>query len=324
MRLLYWTGVVFSLALIALGAACSTPRAVRQLPVVREIVGPTPPTFSMAVMGIKTPQGLGISSDSKRLYVAEGDGDRAVLVIDLQTGEIISRLTPPKTDSGDRKPVSIAVSQEGIIYAVDRLRGVVDTYDPQDNWLGVLADPPGMAGTWRPLAVDVTSDGGVYVTNAGASATMIVIAEYSSIGTFETVFDWDEYNAGSPPSFPAAISTTRNGEMFLADSNNGRVIVMDEDGQAVGIHGVDIGESSLAIPRGSAVDLRGYYYVTDVTGHTVKVWDVSTNPANFLFSFGDAGFADGELLYPNDIVIAPDGTIYVADTGNDRVHIWRY
>src|SRR6266542_2750340 len=39
----------------------------------------------------------------------------------------------------------------------------------------------------------------------------------------------------------------------------------------------------------------------------------------FLFAFGSAGTAAGQFQLPHGLAIAPDGSIYVGDTANNRV-----
>ena len=34
---------------------------------------------------------------------------------------------------------------------------------------------------------------------------------------------------------------------------------------------------------------------------------------------GGQGSTDGRLEYPTDIAVAPDGTVYLVDRGNDRI-----
>ncbi len=296
-------------------------RAVQRLPGIQAITGPIPPVYTASILGVKMPQSVAVAPDGNRLYVAEGDGDRGVRMVDLRTRTLLGSLTPPETTPGDRKPMSVALGRGGIVYVVDRRRSVVDMYDPTGQWLGMLPEPLNSKGLWEPLAVAVNAEGLVYVTNANPGGPALV--EYNGDGRLLTSVGPTGGNP-SPLSFPTGIAMGANGYAFIADSNAGRVVAMDEAGAMVRTYGKTVGLEALALPRGVAIDRRGFMYVTDVTNDDVKVWDISTDPATFLFTFGSSGFADGELLYPNSVAADSNGRIYVADTGNDRVQIWAY
>ena len=56
----------------------------------------------------------------------------------------------------------------------------------------------------------------------------------------------------------------------------------------------------------------------------VKVYDVSGDVPEFLFSFGTSGMGDGQFNYPNDIAFDSTGRLYIADRENNRIQVWSY
>ncbi len=318
------SGLVLALTLVACGSAedLAKNRVVRELPGVEVITGPIPPLYASTILGLRAPQGVGVTADATRLYVAEGDGDRAVKVIDLVSREARESLAPPGTVAATRKPTSIFVGPNGVVYVVDRLRLAVDMYDPDGRWLGMLPDPPLTSGQWEPLGVSLNAEGEVYVVNGAPDGPLV--AEYDANGVFVSTLGTMQDESGSF-SFPAGVATgTVEEQLYIADSNNGRIVAIDAEGRIEDIYGNQGGQDAVALPRGMYIDHRGYCYVTDATGHEVKVWDVSKGKAKYLFSFGQPGIADGEFLYPNAVAVDGEGRVYVADTGNDRVQIWAY
>ena len=68
---------------------------------------------------------------------------------------------------------------------------------------------------------------------------------------------------------------------------------------------------NLLQPRGLAVDAAGRLYVADAGNHRVVVF---ANNGTLLRTIGSAGTGDGQFTTPEDVDVAPDGTIYVLDS----------
>ncbi len=83
-------------------------------------------------------------------------------------------------------------------------------------------------------------------------------------------------------------------------------------------------ESKFSRPSGLAMDKNGTIYVADTGNHCIRC--VEKNGATFLFAGvpGTGGMKDGPctealFLEPEGVAVAADGTVYVADTGNQRI-----
>ncbi|RME44332.1 MAG: hypothetical protein D6796_11925 [Caldilineae bacterium] len=124
---------------------------------------------------------------------------------------------------------------------------------------------------------------------------------------------------------PRAVAVSPQGQVYVADSGNHRIQVFDANGEFLkawgGVEGPGPGE--LTEPWGIAVGDDGRIYVADTWNHRIQVFD---EDGNFLSQFGafadtqgDANAAPGAFWGPRDILIAPDGNLYVADTGNKRI-----
>jgi DNA-binding beta-propeller fold protein YncE len=73
------------------------------------------------------------------------------------------------------------------------------------------------------------------------------------------------------------------------------------------------------MPSDAAVGQNGVLYVLDGVNHRVVAYDAN---GEFRFQFGNRGSKRGQLLFPLGIATAPDGRIYVADSGNHRFQIF--
>ncbi|MFQ5699370.1 MAG: SMP-30/gluconolactonase/LRE family protein [Myxococcota bacterium] len=50
--------------------------------------------------------------------------------------------------------------------------------------------------------------------------------------------------------------------------------------------------------------------------------DPPVAPPKLLSAWGESGHAPGQLFRPTGIAVSPDGSVYVADTGNDRIQVF--
>jgi hypothetical protein len=75
-------------------------------------------------------------------------------------------------------------------------------------------------------------------------------------------------------------------------------------------------------PTGIAIDASGNLYVADSRNNRIRV--LSPDGKTSTLAGGDAGFQDGDAKQarfnaPTGVAVAPDGTVYVADTLNHRI-----
>ncbi|MBT9171426.1 MAG: hypothetical protein DDT18_01802 [Actinobacteria bacterium] len=71
----------------------------------------------------------------------------------------------------------------------------------------------------------------------------------------------------------------------------------------------------------STIDIRGHIYLTDTLFNSVQIFDKS---GQALLVFGRQGMNSGEFSLPAGISISRDDKIYVADSYNMRVQVFRY
>ena len=98
--------------------------------------------------------------------------------------------------------------------------------------------------------------------------------------------------------------------VFKFDRNTGAVLA-------------NFGKGIMQTPHGIHVDAQGNVWVTDFAGnaagtkgHQVHKFSPTGEKLMSLGTAGKPGTADGQFNQPNDVVVGPDGSIYVAD-GHD-------
>ncbi len=108
-----------------------------------------------------------------------------------------------------------------------------------------------------------------------------------------------------------------DGEVFVADSGNGRVCQFSPTGALIttlGSRGVDLGQ--FVDSSGVALDTAGNIYAADCGNRRVQKL---APDGTFLLQFGSAGSGDGQFQAPRGVALDRAGNVYVADQYLHRV-----
>lgn len=123
---------------------------------------------------------------------------------------------------------------------------------------------------------------------------------------------------GTGASFdnPTGLTTGPDGELYIADTGNGVIRSMSEEGK------VTIWVSGLSSPTGLCWH-NGALYIAETGNHRILRVDAKTKTAT-LVAGGGEGYADGSaetarFSNPQGVAVGEDGTVYVADTENHAV-----
>jgi uncharacterized protein (TIGR03663 family) len=260
--------------------------------------------------------------------------------VDLDGGSILGRITQPSTWSdavrylisreieNPQEPETVTVG-----YSVRVANQLNPNFGPFDLFSADYPGPgTGQGQLNQPAGIGVSPDGEViYVLNAGNRR----IDRYERDGTFLGVWDaaldpalglsWN-VNQGA-----TGLTVGPDGLVYIADTWNHTVIVLDESGTVVrqlGQRGnlTDITDEGVPSaspglffgPRGVAVT-NERVFVTDTGNERVQVF---SRDGTFLNAFGGFGSESGQFIEPTGIAIGPDGNVWVADSGNGRVQVF--
>ena len=113
---------------------------------------------------------------------------------------------------------------------------------------------------------------------------------------------------------PSDVKFDTAGNMYVAEWGNGRVQVMDSSGRFIR----EFGRGKLSRPSGLLIADK-YVYVSDVSDDCIVVYETS---GQYVTSFGEYGWNDGQFVGPYCITSCVDGFIHVCDYNNGRVQIF--
>ncbi len=261
---------------------------------------------------------------------------------DLSIGEIAAAIVSPSRWYDSVRyllfreiPNPPAPEQSYVGYTFELSNQMNPSEGPFDLFQGAQIGPGSALGQLdTPTGIAISNDGKtVYVVDSGNQR----IQRFADDGTFIGV-----WSSETDPRLGLGYSTeteqgasdiivSDDGLVYVADTWNHRVLVLDGGGQVVRELGApgeltDIENSPdpspepglFFGPRSVAV-AGGEIYVTDTGNERVQVF---SSDGTFLRAFGGYGSEPGKLLEPVGIAIGPDGNVWVADSGNSRLSVF--
>ena len=119
---------------------------------------------------------------------------------------------------------------------------------------------------------------------------------------------------------PNGISVDSKGNILVAELDNSRVQVFDASGHYLSSITHTTPGERLQRLISVAVGPDDWVYVVEFDLDRVSVFDENHK---YIKSFGKKGDKDGEFNHPYAIAVNDDGCIYVSDTGNNRVQVFK-
>lgn len=196
----------------------------------------------------------------------------------------------------------------GDIYVAQMQASRISVFSGQGKWKrNIIAD--------RPIRVKIVRKN-LYVTTPGSVWIMNKKGKVlQSWGTKGKLFRQFEH--------PNGIGVDKTGNVFVSDTENNRVQILDKKGKLVGgigepLKNMNQSERLFGLNMGLAIDEQQRVYVVDAFHHTIRVFDHDGNDYGEL---GQQGSMDGQFNYPSDIAYRGNGVFAIADKWNDRVQV---
>jgi DNA-binding beta-propeller fold protein YncE len=175
---------------------------------------------------------------------------------------------------------------------------------------GQVVDPNAFS---KPFGVAVDGFGRIIVSDTGQAAVFVADAERR---TFVAI---GEHTRQAPFRMPVAVAVDANNDIYVGDSLLGQVLVFGPDLAPKRTIGR---QPDMVAPSGIAIDdARGRLYVVDARKHVLLVYEAASG--KLLQKVGRRGAGPGEFNFPTGVAVGPDGRVYVTDTMNCRVEVFR-
>jgi hypothetical protein len=274
------------------------------------------------------PSGAAISGDGK-VYVVDQGNHR------LQYFTVLGTFEGKwgSFGSGDGQfnyPVAVAVGPNDYVYVADRANHRVQYFKPDGGFLGKWGSYGAANGSFKnPWGIAVSADGKVYV----ADSTNDRVQYFTSAGSF--LGKWGTSGSGNGQfRDPRGVGVAPNNFVYVTDVGNNRVQYFTATGSFRGTWGSPgVTEGKFDLPSGiaysaSAGPQTDIILVADTGNNRIQFFNTT---GSFFGTWGQVGSAVGSFNYPLGLGVAPQtvpfnrgGAVYVADTRNNRVQVFKW
>ena len=210
------------------------------------------------------------------------------------------------------QPAGIAVNTTGTIAITDYEGHCVYIFDKEGNCLRKIGSRGRNAGQFdHPWGVTYISDNEILIADAANHRIQQV-----DVQTGTVVKSFGKFGASKGEfSNPVDVCLDEQHRIVVTEQfSNHRVQVITQEGETITMFG-DSGKLKLNFPR-SCVPYQNMFVVADGNNNCIKYFDQS---GTFLHKFGKQGNEDGQLNFPNGLLLDSSNNLLVCDCNNNRV-----
>jgi murein DD-endopeptidase MepM/ murein hydrolase activator NlpD len=182
---------------------------------------------------------------------------------------------------------------------------------------------PVQAGFADPFGIAIAADGSVYISDAGESNRIRKLTPDGKLVTFA--------GGDNTLNTPSGLALDPNGNLYVADTGNNRIQKITATGVVSTVAGTgkagyadgSVSSAEFDGPIGVALDKQGNIFVADTYNDRIRKIS-SDGQVTTVAGSGRTGDDDGEASNarfdtPCGLVVYPDGSLLIADTGNNKL-----
>lgn len=217
-------------------------------------------------------------------------------------------------------PKNVAVAPDGSIYVLDTNNHRVQKFDAARNFVtewGAQGNAPGDFN--EPWGIAVAPDGAVYVADTWNHRIEKFdkdgnfLAQWGIFGDIGTLWDENLLQLYGPRD----IAIDADGNLWVTDTGNERVIQFSPEGEPLDVYGGVGGEVGQFLePVGIAIDDDGNFYIADTWNNRIQVFDADFEP---LRQIEVQAWDSQSVVNKPYIAVDAEGNIYITDPEGYRI-----
>jgi len=263
----------------------------------------------------------------------------------------------PATKASLNQPYELAWDRAGHLFFVDIGTHTVRRIDARTRVITTVAGtgargfsgdagPATVAQLTQPHSLAFDAAGALYICDIGNNRIRRVdlatglITTWAGTGEKRTAPDGSPIT-GSPLHGPRALAFGPDGTCWLALREGNALLRLDPKANTLrrvagtgksgftGNGGPALA-ATLAGPKGVALDAAGNVYLADTESHSIRYLDIKRGTLELLVGNGQkADGPDGDdplkcqLDRPHGVFVDRDGAVFIGDSENHRVRVWR-
>lgn len=243
---------------------------------------------------VQKPYGLALHAGA--IYVVDTRGN-GYGVFDLANDK--SRFVRPSGAGALKKPVNIAIDEDGTRYITDTGREQILLFDANDRFVKAFGDP----GQFKPVDVAIAGER-LFITDIMHHQIHVLDKK-----TGEKILTFGEAGAGPGQlAHPTNLAFGPEGTLFVTDTSNFRLQEFDVDGQFIRTIGsIGTRPGTFSRPKGVAVDREGNVYVVDAAFENIQIL---APDGGALMAFGGPGVNRDNINLPTVVKIDYENVAY--------------
>ena len=254
------------------------------------------------------------------------------------------------------EPYEMAWNRAGNLFFVERMNHCVRRVEAKTGVISTVAGngKAGFAGDGgaakeaqfnQPHSLAFDPAGDLYVCDILNHRVRRIDMKTGAISTWcgtgeKAIPPDDSPISGSPVNGPRALAFSPDGKCYLALREGNALLLLDPKNNTLkrvagtgksgftGNGGPAL-QATLSGPKCVGLDAEGNVYLADAESHSIRYLDVKTGAIELLIGNGMKGDGpDGDplgchLARPHGVFVDRDGSIFIGDSENHRVRVWR-